>query len=187
MLADARRFAYPVSVESLADHSRSSRPRPCPILSEGRGSVFRRALNPMGLFIRRPPKLVVRTLVATSSAIGLVLVAVFVVLSMDARNRIVGTTAENLDTAQRAFADLEQRRQQELLIRLNAMAENRSLAQALSVYRPGPAGAEALDRELVWLVGQFAVDALVLVDPTDHVIASAGPRRAAFPPDQLLH
>jgi len=136
---------------------------------------------------RRPPRLVVRTLVATSAAIGLVLVAVFVVLSMDARNRIAGTTAENLDTAQRAFADLEQRRQQEVLIRLNAMAENRSLAQALSVYRPGPAGAEALDRELVWLVGQFAVDALVLVDPTDHVIASAGPRRAAFPPDQLLH
>jgi hypothetical protein len=34
---------------------------------------------------------VVRTLVATSAAIGLVLVAVFVVLSMDARNRIAGT------------------------------------------------------------------------------------------------
>jgi putative nucleotidyltransferase with HDIG domain len=136
---------------------------------------------------RRPPRLVVRTLVATSAAIGLVLVAVFVVLSMDARNRIAGTAAENLDTAQRAFADLEQRRQQELLIRLNAMAENRSLAQALSVYRRGPAGAETLERELDRLVGQFAVDALVLADPTDHVIASAGPRRAAFPPDQRLH
>jgi len=74
---------------------------------------------------RRPPRLVVRTLVATSAAIGLVLVAVFVVLSMDARNRIAGTTAENLDTAQRAFADLEQRRQQEVLIRLNAMAASR--------------------------------------------------------------
>jgi putative nucleotidyltransferase with HDIG domain len=125
--------------------------------------------------------------VATSAAIGLVLVAVFVVLSVDARNRIAGTAVENLDTAQRAFADLEQRRQQELLIRLNAMAENRSLAQALSAYRPGAAGAETLERELDRLVGQFAVDALVLVDPTDHVIASAGPRRAAFPPDQLLH
>ena len=67
------------------------------------------------------------------------------------------------------------------------MAENRSLAQALSTYRPGPAGAEALERELDRLVGQFAVDALLLVDPTDHVIASAGPRRAAFPPDQPLH
>jgi putative nucleotidyltransferase with HDIG domain len=125
--------------------------------------------------------------VATSAAIGLVLVAVFVVLSMDARSRIAGTAAENLDNAQRAFGDLEQRRQQELLIRLNAMVENRSLAQALTAYRPGPAGGEALERELDRLVGQFGVDALVLADPTDHVIASAGPRRAAFPPDQLLH
>jgi putative nucleotidyltransferase with HDIG domain len=136
---------------------------------------------------RRPPRLVVRTLVATSAAIGLVLVAVFVVLSMDARSRIAGTAAENLDGAQRAFGDLEQRRQQEILIRLNAMAENRSLAQALTAYRPGPTGGETIERELDRLVGQFAVDALVLADPTDHVIASAGPRRAAFPPDQLLH
>ena len=114
---------------------------------------------------RRPPRLVVRTLVATSAAIGLVLVAVFVVLSMDARNRIAGTAGENLDTAQRAFADLEQRRQQEALIRLNALGREPSLAQALSAYRPGPAGAEALEREIDRLVGQFAVDALVLVTP----------------------
>ena len=37
---------------------------------------------------RNPPRLAVRTLVATSVAIGLVLVAVFVVLSMDAQRRI---------------------------------------------------------------------------------------------------
>ena len=37
---------------------------------------------------RNPPRLVVRTLVATSVAIGIVLVAVFVVLSMDAQRRL---------------------------------------------------------------------------------------------------
>jgi putative nucleotidyltransferase with HDIG domain len=125
--------------------------------------------------------------VATSAAIGLVLVAVFVVLSMDARSRIAGTAVENLDAAQRAFADLEQHRQQEILVRLNAIAENRSLAQAIAGYRPGPAGAEALERELDRLAGQFGIDALVVADPTDHVIASAGPRRAAWPPEQLVH
>ena len=95
------------------------------------------ALNSMGLFLRRPPKLVVRTLVATSSAIGLVLVAVFVVLSMDARNRIAGTAGESLDVAERAFADLDQHRQQETLIKLNALAENRGLGDAACALSSG--------------------------------------------------
>ena len=86
-------------------------------------------------FSRRPPRLVVRTLVTTSAAIGAVLIAVFVVLSMDARSRAMGTAIENLDAAQRVFAEFEQHRQQETLIKLNALAENRSLAAAVRDYR----------------------------------------------------
>ena len=141
----------------------------------------------MGLFIRRPPKLVVRTLVATSSAIGLVLVAVFVVLSMDARNRIAGTTGESLDVAERAFADLDQHRQQETLIKLNALAENRGLGDALARYRPVSGSLDPVEREMDRLAGKLGVDALVLTDGADRILASAGPRRAAWPPDQPMH
>jgi putative nucleotidyltransferase with HDIG domain len=138
-------------------------------------------------FTRRPPRLVVRTLVATSAAIALVLVAVFVALSMDARSRVTGQAVENLDAAQRVFAELEQRRQQEILIRVNAVAENSALATVVARYH-GQAGAlDALQRELDRLAGQLGVDALVLTDSSDRIIASAGPRRAAWLPDQPVH
>lgn len=136
---------------------------------------------------RRPPRLVVRTLVTTSAAIGLVLIAVFVVLSMDARNRAMGTAVENLDAAQRVFAEFEQHRQQETLIKLNALAENRSLANAVADYRRASGASPELQRELDQLSGQLAVDALILASPEGKIIASSGPRRAAWPPHQPVH
>ncbi len=141
----------------------------------------------MGLFLRRPPKLVVRTLVATSFAIGLVLVAVFVVLSMDARNRIAGTAGESLDVAERAFTDLDLHRQQETLIKLTALAENRALGDALARYRLKPGSLDPVEREMDRLAGKLDVDALVLTDVADRILASAGPRRAAWPPGQSMH
>ena len=123
----------------------------------------------------------------TSTAIGAVLVAVFVVLSMDARNRVMGAAVENLDAAQRVYAEFEQRRQQDALIKLNALAENRSLALAVADYRYGTGASETLQRELDRLAGQLATDALVLAGPDDRIIASAGPRSAAWRPHQPVH
>ncbi len=70
---------------------------------------------------RTPPRLAVRTLVATSGAIGIVLVAVFVVLSMDAQRRIRATAFDTLDASQRSFGEFEQIRQQDTLVTLNAL------------------------------------------------------------------
>ena len=136
-----------------------------------------------------PPRLVVRTLVATVAAIGLVLVAVFVVLSMDTRARLASAAIDNLEAAQRIFSEIEQHRQQESLVRLNAVAENRTLTAPIASYRPraGAQGLQPLQRELDRLAGQLAVDAVVLVDPSDRILASAGPRRAAWLPDQAAH
>src|SRR5262245_61306131 len=101
------------------------------------------------------------------------------VLSMDATNRSVGTAVENLDAAQRVFAEFEQHRQQETLIKLNALAENRSLATAIASIRRSSGASPVLERELDHLAWQLAVDALVLAAPDGTIIASAGPRRAA--------
>ena len=138
---------------------------------------------------RNPPRLAVRTLVATSVAIGLVLVAVFVVLSMDAQRRITGTTFDTLDSAQRIFGELEQQRQQDVLIKLNALAENPGLTVAVAGYRgsDGAAATAQLQRELDRLASQLAADALVVTDDEDQVLASAGPRRAAWLPDTAVH
>ena len=138
---------------------------------------------------RNPPRLAIRTLVATSVAIGLVLVSVFVVLSMDAQRRITGAAVDTLESAQRIFADLEQQRQQDVLVKLNALAENPGLSAAVAAFRPGE-GATApsgLQRELDRLASQLGADALVVTDAEDRVIASAGPRRAAWLPETFLH
>lgn len=138
---------------------------------------------------RNPPRLAVRTLVATSVAIGLVLVAVFVVLSMDAQRRLTGTAFDTLDSAQHIFSALEQQRQQDVLVKLNALAENPGLTAAVAAYRGGDgAGATALlQRELDRLASQLAADALVVTDNDDQVLASAGPRRAAWLPETAVH
>jgi putative nucleotidyltransferase with HDIG domain len=144
----------------------------------------------LSLLSRHPPRLVVRTLVTTSAAIGLVLVAVFVVLSMDARARISGAAFDNLDAAERISTELEQHRQQETLIKLNALAENPGLAAALAGHRAtadGSRGTSPLQRELDRLAGQLAVDALVVTDRDDRIVASGGPRRAAWLADQPAH
>lgn len=133
---------------------------------------------------RNPPRLVVRTLVATSVAIGIVLVAVFVVLSMDAQRRLTETSLDTLESAQRVFDTLEQERQQDVLVRLNALAENPGLTAAIAGFRSDEdaASTSSVQRELDRLASQLAADALVLVDRHDHVVASAGPRRAAWLP-----
>ena len=132
---------------------------------------------------KHPPRLVIRTLVATSAAIGVVLVAVFVVLTMDARSRIEQAAVDNLDAAQRIFVEIEQHRHQESLVRLNALAENPGLAAAVTEYRPG-AAITALQRELDRMASQLAADALIITDRGDRILASAGARRAAWLPNQ---
>jgi putative nucleotidyltransferase with HDIG domain len=134
-----------------------------------------------------PPRLVVRTLVATSAAIALVLVTVFVVLSMDASRRIEAAAVDTLDASERIFGELERRRQEESLIKLNALAEHPGLVAAVAAYRPDDEPSRtALRRELDRLASQLAADALVAADPDGVVIASAGARRAAWLPDAQL-
>ena len=138
---------------------------------------------------RHPPRLAVRTLVATSVAIGLVLVSVFVALSMDAQRRLTAAAVDTLESAQRVFGDLEQQRQQDMLIKLNALAENPGLAAAVEAYTPGAGGTATalLQRELDRLASQLAADALLVTDQADRVLASAGPRRAAWLADTQVH
>ena len=130
----ARRFAYPVSVESLAARSllqvvHGSRP----ILSEGRGCLSSHAeLDGCCSFsgVRRdwssarwwrPPPPSAWCSWRCSSCCRWTLAT-----ASRARPARASTSAE------RAFAELDQRRQQETLIKLTALAENRALGDALA-------------------------------------------------------
>jgi len=136
---------------------------------------------------KRPPRLVFRTLVATSAAIALVLIAVFVVLSMDASRRAQAAAVDTLDASERIFAELERHRQEESLLKLTALAEHPGLAAAITSFRANDAASRApFQRELDRLASQLAVDALVAAAPNGLVVASAGARRAAWLPDSYV-
>ena len=58
---------------------------------------------------------------------------------------------------------------------------------AVASYRDGATATNLLQRELDRLASQLAADALVITDKDDRILASAGPRRAAWLPDTTVH
>ena len=54
---------------------------------------------------RRPPRLVVRTLVATFGAIAVVLTATFLTIVVETRSRVTREVASHLDASQRAYSE----------------------------------------------------------------------------------
>jgi putative nucleotidyltransferase with HDIG domain len=138
---------------------------------------------------RRPPRLVVRTLVATFGAIGLVLTATFLILAVETRARVTREVAANLDASQRAFADLERRRQVEERLHAAALAESPTLKAALDTYQSEQHRPDAGDSaELLATVQEEAdrvsahalADAVIVADRNGRVIASGGPRHLAW-------
>ena len=81
--------------------------------------------------LRRPPRLVVRTLIATFFAIAVVLVAAFLTLTIETRMRVTQEVAANLDASQRVFATIETRRQREAQLQAQNFADSPTLKAAL--------------------------------------------------------
>jgi putative nucleotidyltransferase with HDIG domain len=122
--------------------------------------------------------------VATFGAILLILAAVFVVLLLVTGKRVTDGVSDNLEATQRTFDALEQRRQRRAVIQATAIGESPRLTAALG--HPDPEhgfvidSSPALQKELDRLAGRLDLDALTVVSPDGDVIASAGPRRAAW-------
>jgi putative nucleotidyltransferase with HDIG domain len=137
-----------------------------------------------------PPRLVVRTLVASSLTIIVVLAAVFVAITWDTRQRVTVLLAENLAASQRAFVAFERRRVREASLQAATLADSPTLKAALDTYQSerrtsGSQNAAELLRtvqlEVEKLAARFGVDALVVVDPNGRLLASAGQRAGEWP------
>ena len=121
---------------------------------------------------------------ATFGAILLVLAAVFVVLLLVTGKRVTQGVSDSLEATQRTFDALEQRRQRRTVIQATAIAESPGLTAALG--QPDPQHGSVIDsspvlqKELDRLAARLDLDALTVVSPDGDVIASAGPRRAAW-------
>ena len=143
--------------------------------------------------MRRPPKLIARTLVAAFGTAVVILSIVFAVLMVDARRRVRSAETEKLGVAGRVFTALEARRQQEQLATIATIAENPTLKAALDTYvaerqfADMPADQETSLRGTVILEAEklanlTRADALAILDADGHVFASAGPARDHWPP-----
>ena len=82
----------------------------------------------------RPPRLVARTLAVAFVTVAVILSVVFIVLMVDARDRVRATEIEKLGVAERVFTSLEARQQQEQLAAISTLAENPTLKAALDTY-----------------------------------------------------
>jgi putative nucleotidyltransferase with HDIG domain len=144
---------------------------------------------------REPPRLLIRTMLATFGAMVLLLGAVLVTLMLETRTRVTREVAVNLDRSQRAFATLERRRQADTRLQVAALAESPTLKAALDTYQSelqrarqgaSPELVATVGREAERLSTHAAADAVVVVDASNRVIASAGPRHAAWPSGTAL-
>jgi putative nucleotidyltransferase with HDIG domain len=138
---------------------------------------------------RKAPRLVARALLASFLTVALILITVFVLISVDVRRRVRENVADNLDAAQQLFADVESRRELELIATVSTLAESPTLKAALDTWQIERRAGSALVAEAVWTVQNEAnkiakrigSDVLVVIDARGGVVASAGPRASAFP------
>ena len=83
----------------------------------------------------RAPRLVVKVLGFSFGVIVLVLAAVFLVLSWQARERLTQAVTANLELSQKRFSDVEARRMRDRLGQAAMLAENPTLKAAVDTYQ----------------------------------------------------
>ena len=145
----------------------------------------------------RPPRLVARTLAVAFVTVAVILSVVFIVLMVDARDRVRAAEIDKLGVAERVFTSLETRRQQELLGSITTLAENPTLKAALDTYftesrfaglspEHGVSLRETVAVEAEKLATLTRADVLAILDPAGRVFVSAGPSRERWPRDQQV-
>ena len=140
--------------------------------------------------IERPaPRLIVRALAASFLTVATILVAVFVLISVDVRRRVRESVTDNLEAAQKLFADVESRRELEMIATVSTLADSPTLKAALDTWqlerRVGSAlvaeAVSTVQNEASKIATRIGSDVLVVLDARGGVVASAGPRASAFP------
>ena len=145
--------------------------------------------------MKQAPRLVTRALVASFATVAVVLMAVFVLISVDVRQRIRASVVANLDAGQQVAARVEERRRHEMLAMVSTLAENPTLKAALDTWQSertlgGRHEAElvaTVQREAEKIAVRIDADVLALVDVDGKVVASAGRHAPAWAPGMSLH
>jgi putative nucleotidyltransferase with HDIG domain len=139
---------------------------------------------------RRSPRFVVRVLAASFTTVVLVLAAVFAVLILHTRGLVQRSVVDNLEAGQRLLAMFERERQHEGALQATVLTESPTLKAALDTWQSEaalPQGDSAegqavatVENEVIRLAGLLQADVVGVVGVDGRVIASAGPRAAAW-------
>jgi putative nucleotidyltransferase with HDIG domain len=129
----------------------------------------------------RAPRLVVKILGFSFGVIAAVLVAVFVLLSWQTRERLTRAIVANMEASQLRVADTEARRQREHRLQASSLAENPTLKAAVDTYHAersaGGATAQLLNTirvELEKMEPRVQVPVLSVTDTAGLILASTG-------------
>ena len=141
--------------------------------------------------MKRPPRLVARTLAVTFVTVAVILSIVFIVLIVDSRDRMRAAETAKLEVSSRVFTAFETRRQQDQLGITATLAENPTLKAALDTYftelRLTSAREKQIElrqtvtKELEKLAAVTSTNVLAVLDMDNRIFASAGTARDRWP------
>jgi putative nucleotidyltransferase with HDIG domain len=136
---------------------------------------------------RRPPGLAAKTVAVTFITVAVILSIVFIVLVVDARDRMRDAETDKLDISSRVFSAFETRRAKDQLATTATLAETPTLKAAFDTYhteaRLGTTSDRRLEaqqtvtRELEKLAAVTSASVLAVLDDSSRVFASAGSAR----------
>jgi putative nucleotidyltransferase with HDIG domain len=141
------------------------------------------------------PRLVTRALVTSFLTVTLVLGAVFAVLSLQVREQVRQTVADNLAAAHQVFTKVEARRQNDVRAAVATLAENPTLKAALDLWLTERGNASegtgdqllaTVQREADKIAERVDADVLAIADRSGRVVASSGRRAAAWPRGAMI-
>jgi putative nucleotidyltransferase with HDIG domain len=133
----------------------------------------------------------------TFVTVAIILSVVFIVLMVDARDRVRASEVEKLSVAEKVFTALEARRQQEQLAAIATVAENPTLKAALDTYftessftglatEQEQALRNTVLVEAEKLAALTGADVLAILDANGRIFVSAGPLRDHWPSSERI-
>jgi putative nucleotidyltransferase with HDIG domain len=138
--------------------------------------------------------LVARTLTVTFVTVAVILAAVFVVITLDMRDRVRAAEMDKLRVSENVFTALEAKRQQDQVAAMATLAENPTLKAALDTYFTERRFSGSSDEQLratvtgetAKLAMQTSAAVLAIVETNGQIFTSAGPAASRWPAGQKV-
>ena len=136
-----------------------------------------------------PPRLLARTLTVTFVMVAVILTVVFVVITIDVRDRVRAAETDKLRVSESVFSALESKRQQDQVAAMATLAEHPTLKAALDTYFTERRFSGSSDEQLratvtgetAKLATQTPADVLAVIETNGRIFTSAGPASWRWP------